>query len=138
MSKFNISKKESTSKNYLHKIIPKLYSFRQQLHIYHLQTDNYARHKAADELLEALTNFIDEFVEIYSGKYGKVNFKEEMTITLSNLDDQDATNYLDNMIEYFIEKLPKYLNSKYDSDLLNLRDEIVATTNKTKYLFTLN
>ena len=61
-----------------------------------------------------------------------------MTITLSNLDDQDATNYLDNMIEYFIEKLPKYLNSKYDSDLLNLRDEIVATTNKTKYLFTLN
>jgi DNA-binding ferritin-like protein len=138
MPKLNIFKKESTSKNYLYKIIPKFYSFRQQLHIYHLQTDNYARHKATDELLEALTNFIDEFVETYSGKYGKVNFKEEMTITLSNLDDQDAVDYLDIMIEYFIEKLPTYLNSKYDSDLLNLRDEIVATTNKTKYLFTLN
>lgn len=138
MLKLNNLKKRSTSKNYLHKIIPKFYSFRQQLHIYHLQTDNYARHKAADELLDALTNFIDEFVEIYSGKYGKVNFKEEMIITLSNLDDQDATDYLDSMIEYFIEKLPTYLNSKYDSDLLNLRDEIVATTNKTKYLFTLN
>jgi len=138
MAKFIVSKKESNSKNYLHKIVPKFYSFRQQLHIYHLQTNNYARHKASDELLDTLTGFIDKFIEIYSGKYGKVNFKEDISIRLGNLSDDDATNFLDNMIEYYIEKLPKYLNSKYDSDLLNLRDEIVASTNQTKYLFTLN
>jgi hypothetical protein len=126
------------SKNYLYKIIPILYSFRQQLHIYHLQTNSYARHKAADELLEALTDFIDKFVEIYSGKYGKVSFKDDVSIKITNLDDDKATEFLNNMIEYYINKLPKYLNSKYDTDLLNLRDEIVASTNKTKYLFTLN
>jgi len=138
MSKLNISKKEFTSKNYLYKIIPTFYSFRQQLHIYHLQTNNYARHKAADELLDSLTDFIDKFVEVYSGKYGRVNFKEDMSITISNLDDEDAIQFLDTMIEYYLNKLPKYLNSKIDSDLLNLRDEILASTNKTKYLFTLN
>ena len=31
MAKFILSKKESNSKNYLHKIIPRFYSFRQQL-----------------------------------------------------------------------------------------------------------
>jgi hypothetical protein len=43
--------KSSSSKNDLDKIIPTLYSFRVQLHIYHLQTLSYARHKAADDLL---------------------------------------------------------------------------------------
>jgi hypothetical protein len=126
------------SKNNLYKIIPTFYSFRQQLHIYHLQTNSYARHKAADELLDALTDFIDKFVEIYSGKYGKVNYKQDVSITLSNLNDDKATEFLNNMIEYYINKLPKYLDAKHDTDLLNLRDEILASTNKTKYLFTLN
>jgi hypothetical protein len=126
------------SKNYLYKIIPTFYSFRQQLHIYHLQTNSYARHKAADELLDALTDFIDKFVEIYSGKYGKVKFKEDMNITIRNLNDDKATDFLEDMIIYYINKLPKYLDAKHDTDLLNLRDEILATTNKTKYLFTLN
>jgi hypothetical protein len=126
------------SKNYLYKIIPIFYSFRQQLHIYHLQTNSYARHKAADELLDALTDFIDKFVEVYSGKYGKVNFKEDMNITIRNLNDDKATDFLENMIIYYTNKLPKYLDAKNDTDLLNLRDEILATTNKTKYLFTLN
>ena len=110
----------------------------QQLHIYHLQTNSYARHKASDELLDALTEFIDKFIEVYSGKYGRVNFKEDISIKISNLNDEKATDFLNDMIEYYVNKLPKYLDSKNDSDLLNLRDEILATTNKTKYLFTLN
>jgi hypothetical protein len=126
------------SKNYLYKIIPVFYSYRQQLHIYHLQTNSYARHKASDELLDALTEFIDKFIEVYSGKYGRVNFKEDISIKISNLNDEKATDFLNDMIEYYVNKLPKYLDSKNDSDLLNLRDEILATTNKTKYLFTLN
>jgi hypothetical protein len=138
MSNFKNLNIGGNTKNDLDKIVPTFYSFRQQLHIYHLQTNNYARHKAADELLDALTDFIDKFVEIYSGKYGRVNFKEDMNITITNLDDEDATEFLNTMIEYYINKLPTYLNSKIDSDLLNLRDEILASTNKTKYLFTLN
>jgi len=129
---------ENFSKNDLHKIIPKFYSFRQQLHIYHLQTLSYSRHKASDELLEKLTEFIDSFIEIYSGKYGRIKFAGPTSITIDNLNDDNAVTFLDSMINYYLHKLPTYLDQKNDTDLLNLRDEILATTNKTKYLFTLN
>jgi len=129
---------ENFTKNDLYKIVPKLYSFRQQLHIYHLQTLSYARHKASDELLEKLTEFTDTFIEIYSGKNGRVKFAGPTNITIDNLNDDNAVAFLDSMIHYYLDKLPTYLDAKNDSDLLNLRDEILAATNKTKYLFTLN
>jgi len=129
--------KTSERKNDLEKIIPTLYSFRQQLHIYHLQTKSYARHKASDELLEGLTTFIDTFIETYSGKYGRVIFNGPTNISIDNLNDEKGMSYLDGMIDYFLNILPKSLDPKVDSDLLNLRDDIVAKINQTKYLYTL-
>jgi hypothetical protein len=129
---------KSVPKNDLDKIIPMLYSFRQQLHIYHLQTLSYARHKAADDLLGEITDFIDTFIEIYSGKYGRVQFNGPTNITIDNLNDAKAMSFLDFMVEYFLNTLPPLLDAKIDSDLLNLRDDIVGKINKTKYLYTLN
>jgi hypothetical protein len=124
-------------KNVLHKIVPVYYSYRQQLHIYHLQTKSYARHKASDELLGELTEFIDRFIETYSGKYGRVVFNGPTNITIENLDDDHGMDLLDNMIKYLLNDLPKYLDPKIDSDLLNLRDDIVGKINQTRYLYTL-
>jgi hypothetical protein len=119
------------------KIIETLFRFRQQLHIYHLQTKSYARHKASDELLGKLTEFIDEFLEIYFGKYGRVKFNQNINISLGNMSDDEGLHFLDEMISYYINELPKCLNSKTDTDLLNLRDEILGNTNQMKYLYTL-
>jgi len=112
MSKVNIYKTNENiykpnenvehSRNDLDKIVPTLYSFRQQLHIYHLQTKKYGRHKASDELLESLTNFIDTFIETYSGKYGRVKFEGPIHITIDNLSDENGMSFLDNMINYFL------------------------------------
>ena len=118
------------------KIIQKLMTFRQQMQIYHWQTPSYARHKAADELLEKLTEFTDKFMEIYFGKYGKINMKSPINITLNNMNDTQGAEYLDVMQTYFEDKLTTYLDSK-DSDLVNLRDEILAATKQAKYLYTL-
>jgi hypothetical protein len=38
---------------------------------------------------------------------------------------------------YLINELPAMLDSKEDTDLLNIRDEMLASVNKTKYLLTL-
>jgi hypothetical protein len=124
--------------NSAHVMIPVLFRFRQQLHVYHWQTKSYARHKASDELLGSLTGFIDEFMEIYFGKYGKVAFPEEVNIKIGNMSDEDGMKFLDEMIHYYIEVLPTYLDPKNDSDLLNLRDEILGTTNQIKYLYSLH
>ena len=42
------------------------------------------------------------------------------------------------MINYYIEVLPTYLDPKNDTDLLNLKDEILASTNQIKYLYSLH
>lgn len=121
-----------------YEIVPVLFRFRQQLHVYHWQTTSYARHKASDELLGSLTGFIDKFMEIYFGKYGRVAFPEEVNIKIGNMSDENGMKFLDEMIHYYIEVLPTYLDSRNDTDLLNLRDEILGTTNQIKYLYTLH
>jgi hypothetical protein len=124
--------------NAAHEMIPVLFRFRQQLHVYHWQTPSYARHKASDELLGSLTGFIDKFMEIYFGKYGRVAFPTEVNIKIGNMNDEDGMKFLDEMINYYIEVLPTYLNAKTDTDLLNLRDEILGSTNQIKYLYSLH
>jgi len=120
-----------------YEIVLVLFRFRQQLHVYHWQTTSYARHKASDELLGSLTGFIDKFMEIYFGKYGRVAFPQEtVTIKIGNMTDTDGMDFLDEMIHYYIEFLPTYLDSTKDTDLLNLRDEILGTTKQIKYLYT--
>ena len=118
-------------------IIKTLFRYRQQLHVYHWQTKSYARHKASDQLLGELTEFIDEFMETYFGKYGRVNFSKNVNINIGNMSDEEGLQFLDEMINYFINELPKYLNPKTDTDLLNLRDTILGNTNQIKYLYTL-
>jgi hypothetical protein len=117
-------------------IIQVLMTYRQQLHIYHWQTQSYARHKASDELLGKLSDFIDKFMEIYFGKYGKVNITVPIIIKLENMNDAQAVTYLDVMMAYFEDALPVYLDAK-DTDLVNLRDEVLAGVKQTKYLYTL-
>jgi len=119
-------------------IIKTLFRYRQQLHVYHWQTKSYARHKASDQLLGELTEFIDEFMETYFGKYGRVNFSKNVNINIGNMSDEEGLQFLDEMINYFINELPKFLNPKTDTDLLNLRDTILGNTNQIKYLYTLN
>jgi hypothetical protein len=126
------------SNNNSSEIIKTLFKYRQQLHIYHWQTKSYSRHIASDKLLGELTDFIDSFMEIYFGKYGRVNFSSNIDINLGNMNDNEGLKYLDEMINYYINELPTFLNPKTDTDLLNLRDDILAKTNQIKYLYTLN
>ena len=41
------------------------------------------------------------------------------------------------MENYLINELPTMLDAKKDTDLLNIRDEILGSVNQTKYLLTL-
>lgn len=134
----NVSTLKGGRINEAHVLIPVLFRFRQQLHVYHWQTTSYARHKASDELLGSLTDFIDKFMEIYFGKYGRVAFPEEVNIKIGNMSDENGMKFLDEMIHYYIEVLPTYLDPKNDTDLLNLKDEILGTTNQIKYLYSLH
>lgn len=106
-----------------------------QFRVFHWQTKSYAQHKAFGSAYEDLDGLIDEFVEIYQGKNGIVVPSDGFKIKLENLDDSPS-----DMIDVFIEFLQNDVEeqlSDTDTDLLNIRDEMMGLLNKTKYLLML-
>jgi DNA-binding ferritin-like protein len=105
--------------------------------IYHWETTSYAKHKATDELYSNLNENIDTFVEIMLGKTGKrVDLTHSKSIPLTNVKN----------FEKEIEKYKQFLinmnkdaglNITNNSDLLNVRDEILGKLNQFSYLLTL-
>lgn len=110
---------------------------RNQVKLYHWQTFEYSRHKATDKLVEKLDESIDKFTEVFMGKYGRPHFTpKNSTLKLHDITDKKAINTLNDCVNYLITELPKKLK-KTDTDLLNIRDEILADINQARYLFTL-
>jgi DNA-binding ferritin-like protein len=107
-----------------------------QLKICHWQTKGIARHNAFGEFYDDLSPLIDDFIEQAMGKYGRFVLDDETkTIQLANLSDIDIKGMVNTTREALIQ-----FNDQFDStdtDLLNLRDEILGLVNKYSYLFTM-
>jgi len=110
---------------------------RDQIKLYHWQTRVYARHIATDKMLKKLEKEIDSYVEIYIGKYGRPKISgKNASITLQNLSEAGATRMIVAAVKYLQGPLTKTLQPS-DTDLMNIRDEIIADLNQLLYLFTL-
>jgi hypothetical protein len=108
-------------------------TLRDQIKLYHWQTLNYPRHVATNDLVGKLDVNIDQFVEVYIGKYGRPKLSK--SIHLRNHSDKEATKLIEEAIHWLTTDLSKKLK-KTDTDLMNIRDTIVADLNQTLYLFT--
>lgn len=107
------------------------------LKLYHWQTTTYSRHIASDTLLTNLLLNIDRFVETYIGRYERPNFsQEDFQVTVTEFNDKTIVSLLNFYVNFLKNDLPKDLKNK-DTDLLNIRDDMLADINKTLYLFTL-
>lgn len=104
--------------------------------LYHWKTRSFSQHKATDELYEKLNKDIDSFVEIMLGKDESRIKMLEKRIDL--LDESNAREFKQRIYEYrdFLTDMNIYFDSKYDSDLLNIRDEILGDINQFLYLMT--
>ncbi len=108
-----------------------------QLKILHWQTKGYARHQAFGETYSNLDALIDDFVEIAMGKYGRFSLSDnEKKISLENLSELDLTAFLKSAKGELIG-MSRDLSQDKDTDLLNLKDEILGLLNKLSYLLTL-
>ena len=113
-----------------------LMQMQNQYKILHWQTMSFSQHKSFDEIVSSLTENIDEFIETYMGKYGRVIAAGTFNITLANYKDADFVMLTDSYINFMIS-LSSILDASKDSDLLNIRDEILGSLNQLKYLLTL-
>lgn len=107
--------------------------------LFHWKTHSYATHKATDELYSKLNEDIDKFIEILLGKTGsRIDLMGHKSISLIDLNSQDK---LKSKIESFKSYLVgltnnKALSSMTNTDLLNIRDEILGDMNQFLYLLT--
>jgi hypothetical protein len=113
-----------------------LLSFRDEIKIYHWNTHIYARHKATDKLLKSLTELIDKFVEVLQGSRNERISINSQT-KLKTYSDTEINTLLDAFTHWLSNKLDHFLKPN-ETDLRNIRDEMLAIINQTKYLFTLN
>ena len=106
--------------------------------VYHWKTKSYSEHKATDELYESLNENIDKFVEVMLGKNSsRLNFKGK---SIKFSDPNTKTQIKKIIYDYrdLLElKINKYISVKHNTDLLNIRDEILADLNQFLYLLTL-
>jgi hypothetical protein len=116
-------------------IVATFFNMREQIKLYHWQTRSFAEHKATDDLIAKLDTNIDTFVEVYMGRYGRPHVKR--TLGVKNLTVTGIRGFISKSGVWLSTKLPRMIK-KTDSDLLNIRDEILADLNQIKYLFTLS
>jgi hypothetical protein len=116
-------------------LIQKFLTIINQIKFFHWETDSYSVHKALDKFHGDFSDLVDTFVEVLIGKYGR-DVLVPCSITLRNLADINIIDAVNQSIE-FIQTLESILDSKVDSDLLNIKDEMLAQLNKLKYLLTL-
>jgi hypothetical protein len=113
-----------------------LMQMQNQYKILHWQTMSFSQHKSFDEIVSSISNHTDEFIETYMGKYGRVIAAGTFNINLANYKDTDFVALTDSYINFMIG-LSSMLDASKDSDLLNIRDEILGSLNQLKYLLTL-
>ena len=107
-----------------------------QIKINHWQTKGFARHKAFGDFYESLNDLIDNFVESAMGKYGRFTLDDEnKTIELNNLSDVDMKGLISTVREALNQMSEQY--EETDTDLMNIRHEILFEVNKLSYLLTL-
>jgi hypothetical protein len=100
---------------------------RNQAHVYHLQTNSFAAHKALQEYYEEIVDLIDGLVESYQGRYGILKgYRMEGTIK----EDDNALMYFEGLskfVETIRTKVPQ------DSYIQNEIDNVVNLVESTKY-----
>lgn len=105
------------------------------IQLYHWQTKSFSRHKASDELLSNLSTKIDSFIETMQGLYNnRVHISGKTNMELYNYNDEQIIAVLE-IFKKWLQEDVQLLFSK-NTDLLNIRDDMLIDINKTLYLFT--
>ena len=105
--------------------------------LFHWKTHSFATHKATDELYDSLNEHTDKFIEVLLGKTGnRIDLMNHKTISLIDL---DSISKLKTKVESFKSYLVSLTDNRSimtNTDLLNIRDEILGDMNKFLYLLT--
>ena len=107
--------------------------------LYHWKTSSYATHKATDELYTNLNANIDKFIEVLLGKAGnRINLMGKKNISLIDLNSPERLRAEINSFKIYLVSITNSPAMRFmsNTDLLNIRDEILGNLNQFLYLLT--
>ena len=101
--------------------------------LHHWNTKSYSQHKATDELYERMNEKMDRFAEVYMGKDRKrvISWNKHMHRMYGDFENNMHT------FREFLINLDRCLDPTRDSDLLSIRDDLLADVNQFLYLYAL-
>lgn len=112
------------------------FSLRDQIHLFHWQTEIGDQHKALGDYYESFLVQLDGLMEVIMGKYGRISVKSVGTPKpLIDLSEVNIEDFVNSKVSIFEDA--KKLFAK-DSEILNILDEIIAEIQKLKYLLTMS
>lgn len=135
------TRKNLTSNQFQSEITCKFLEMLIMVKLYHWKTQSYAQHKATDELYSKLNENIDIFIEVLLGKTEtRTNLLKKTTISLIDLSSKEQLKkQIDDFKVYLVNLTDnKFIIKMSNTDLLNIRDEILGDLNQFLYLLTFN
>jgi len=118
-------------------LLTTLVTAQQQYKIYHWQTKSFSQHKSFGKIYDSLGENIDELIEAYQGRYGRIipsngfNYKVQNYMNL-----ESCVAFTNNLIKFLSGRFNEIVGDQ-STDLLNIRDAILGDLNQLKYLLTL-
>jgi DNA-binding ferritin-like protein len=139
---FNRVNKNSSADAFEREITIRFLEMLLMIKLYHWKTYSYATHKATDELYSKLNEHMDTFIEVLLGKVGnRIDLLKTKNIKLMDFNAADTMKVKNEIMrfkEYLINlEFNPFMMKMSNTDLYNIRDEILADLNQFLYLFTL-
>jgi DNA-binding ferritin-like protein len=104
--------------------------------LYHWRTHSFAEHRATDELYTKLNEHIDQFVEVLLGKDASRIRMVDRRLQLADISNNaDMRQYMFECRSFLVD-MNRFFDAKLDSDVMNIRDELLADVNQFLYLLT--
>jgi methenyltetrahydromethanopterin cyclohydrolase len=104
-----------------------------QLKVLHWQTTSYAEHNAFERIYDSLGDLFDKLIEVYSGKYERPKFGGVQDLSFADYDSIKVDAFISAAEEFFVDAFM----AEQDSELANIKDEIIAELQQLKYLLSL-
>jgi hypothetical protein len=109
-------------------MVSRILHSRSQVHVFHLQTESYAEHKALNDYYDSIGDLYDGLVESYQGKYGIITKVKSFEIEQYESNQQ--------IISYFMtlsNEIESRRTSVEDSYLQNQIDTVLELIFSTLY-----
>jgi DNA-binding ferritin-like protein len=135
----SVRNSSSSIKNFGKEITVVFFQMLLMVKLFHWKTYSYATHKATDELYSKLNEDIDKFIEILLGKTGtRIDLMGQKSISLIDLNSPQQLKLKIESFKSYLVGLTnnKAITSMTNTDLLNIRDEILGDMNQFLYLLT--